>query len=98
MIKNEVIKLKDAKGYDGYMTIEISIPKRSRAGTKTFNPKLGITGGISVLGTTGIVEPMSEQALVDTIKVEMSVCKASGSPLVVITPWKLRQGFFKKFN
>lgn len=95
MIKNEVIKLKDAKGYDGYMTIEISIPKGVELAQKTFNPKLGITGGISVLGTTGIVEPMSEQALVDTIKVEMSVCKASGSPLVVITPGNYGKVFLK---
>ena len=45
---------------------------------KTFNPRLGIVGGLSVLGTSGIVDPMSEQALVDTIHTEMDSRRAAG--------------------
>ena len=95
MIKEVVLDEKNKWGYEGFVLVEISIPDGVFLGEKTFNPKLGIVGGISVLGTTGIVEPMSEQALVDTIKVEMSVCKATGSDLVVITPGNYGKDFLK---
>ena len=62
---------------------------------KTFNPRLGIVGGISILGTTGIVEPMSEKALIDSIRIEMSQHAAMGEEYILATPGKLRRGIFK---
>lgn len=64
--------------------IEISVPEGEAAAEKTFNPNLGILGGISVLGTSGIVEPMSEKALVDTIEVELKQAAAFSEDLILI--------------
>ncbi|MEG0291151.1 MAG: cobalt-precorrin-5B (C(1))-methyltransferase CbiD [Anaerovoracaceae bacterium] len=82
-------------GYDGGLEVEISVPNGEELAKKTFNPKLGIVGGISILGTSGIVEPMSEQALIDTIKVELSVRKAEGKEYIVITPGNYGQDFLR---
>lgn len=78
MILREVEEACEMYGYDGGIKIEISIPQGVELAKKTFNPRLGIEGGISVLGTSGIVEPMSEQALLDTIELEMKVRRAMG--------------------
>lgn len=79
----EVCRLAD---YRGGLSVEIFVPEGERLAKKTFNPRLGIVGGISILGTTGIVEPMSEQALVDTIRVELRQRKAEGAEYVLLTP------------
>lgn len=73
MIQNEVEEACEAYGYEGGIQVEISIPEGEVLAAKTFNPRLGIKGGLSILGTSGIVEPMSEQAIKDTIRVEMRV-------------------------
>ena len=54
-------------------------------GRKTFNPHLGIVGGISILGTSGIVEPMSQQALIDTTRVELNMRRALGDTDLLLT-------------
>jgi len=73
--------------------VEISIPKGGEIAKKTFNPRLGIEGGISVLGTTGIVEPMSEDALKDTIALELSCRKAAGQDKVLLVPGSYGERF-----
>jgi cobalt-precorrin-5B (C1)-methyltransferase len=68
------------------MEILISIPEGVVLAEKTFNPRLGIQGGISVLGTSGIVEPMSEKALTDTIYLEMKYLKENGHRFCYVVP------------
>lgn len=72
--------------YEGGLRILISIPEGKALAEKTFNPRLGIAGGISVLGTSGIVEPMSEKALTDTIYLEMKVLKENGRDWCYVVP------------
>ena len=73
------------QGASGGMEVIISVPGGEEVGKRTFNPHLGIVGGISILGTSGIVEPMSEQALVDTTRVELNMCRAGGAPDLLLT-------------
>lgn len=73
-------------GYGGGLSVTLSVPGGAELAKKTFNPQLGIEGGISILGTSGIVEPMSERALVDTIALEIRQAAASGSDALVLTP------------
>jgi cobalt-precorrin-5B (C1)-methyltransferase len=65
-------------GYSGGFSVVISVPRGEEVGAKTFNPQLGIFGGISILGTSGVVEPMSDKAIVDTARVELNVLKEAG--------------------
>ena len=78
----------------GYCLMEISVPLGEELAKKTFNPRLGIVGGISILGTTGIVEPMSEQALVDTIRVELRQKRTQGD-YVLLTPGNYGSDFIR---
>ena len=86
MIQAEAIKMAELYDYHGGLDIVISIPEGVEIAKRTFNPRLGIEGGISVLGTTGIVEPMSEQALIDSIKTEMNVLRAQGYSRMIVSP------------
>ncbi len=69
--------------------IEVSVPGGAEAARKTLNPKLGIVGGISIIGTTGIVEPMSEDAFKRSLVSQISVAKAHGCQVVCLTPGRL---------
>lgn len=96
MIQNVVSQVLEEFGYEGGAKVIISIPQGEELAKRTYNPRLGIEGGLSVLGTSGIVEPMSEQALIDTIKVEMDVRKALGAEYLVITPGNYGENFLKQ--
>lgn len=93
MIEAALKEMAEAFGYDGGLQAVISAPQGVEIAKKTFNPQLGITGGISILGTSGIVEPMSEQALIDTIRTEMKMHLADGEQTLLITPGNYGQDF-----
>ena len=95
MIYNEVSTVLSDNEYVKGIKVEISVPKGVDIAKKTFNPRLGIEGGISILGTSGIVEPMSEKALVDTIKVEMNQIHCEGYETILITPGNYGEKFSK---
>lgn len=83
-------------GYVGGMDIVISIPEGEALAKKTFNPRLGIVGGLSVLGTTGIVEPMSEKALTDTIFLEMKMLRERGNSFCYLVPGNYGTDFLRE--
>ncbi|MEA4925213.1 MAG: cobalt-precorrin-5B (C(1))-methyltransferase CbiD [Syntrophomonadaceae bacterium] len=95
MIEEQVRGVCEEFDYTGKMLVEISVPEGVRIARQTFNPRLGIVNGISILGTSGIVEPMSEQALIDTIKIEMNISQAAGAEYLVITPGNYGETFVK---
>ena len=66
------------------LSITISVPQGAEIASRTFNPRLGIEGGISIIGVSGIVKPFSEEAFIDSIRKCMTVAKASGTNRVVI--------------
>ena len=72
MIRNEVLEECDINGYDGRIFVQIYAPEGKERAKKTFNERLGIEGGISIIGTSGIVEPMSLSAIKETIRLELN--------------------------
>ena len=84
MITTELAKVMEEANYTGGLLVTISIPAGVEIAKKTFNPRLGIVGGLSVLGTSGIVEPMSERALIETIHVEVKAQKARGNKNLLV--------------
>ena len=95
MIEEQLKTAASDYSYDGGLKAVISVPMGIQIAKKTFNPRLGIDGGISILGTTGIVEPMSEQALIDTISVELDVRKAENEEFIIVTPGNYGQDFLR---
>lgn len=86
MILRAATEIAEKYDYEGGLKIIISVPEGVEIGKKTFNPRLGIVGGISILGTSGIVEPMSEAALVQSIRVEMKQHFSQGEEYLLVTP------------
>ncbi|HWS29488.1 MAG TPA: cobalt-precorrin-5B (C(1))-methyltransferase CbiD [Clostridia bacterium] len=80
-------------GYTGGISVSISVPGGKELAKRTFNPRMGIMDGISVIGTTGIVEPMSNAALIDTVRLELRQLAASGAKAVLLTPGNYGETF-----
>ena len=77
------------------LSITIFVPQGEEIARRTFNPRLGIEGGISIIGVSGIVKPFSEEAFIDSIRKCMTVAKASGSERVVINSGGKSERFVK---
>ena len=96
MITKEVQEVCTLTDFSGDLDIIISVPEGERLAEQTFNPRLGIIGGISILGTSGIVEPMSAQALLDTIRVELNQKKAQGYEIAAVSPGNYGLDYMKR--
>lgn len=96
MIKKEVLEVCRTVDYQGALKVEISVPDGERLAEQTFNRRLGIVGGISILGTSGIVEPMSSQAILDTIRVELRQRKEEGFDYVAVSPGNYGLDYIKQ--
>ena len=96
MIEREVRQVCELLDYKGALWVEIFAPAGVELAEKTFNPRLGIVGGISILGTSGIVEPMSSQALLDTIRVELRQKYAMEKDIVAVSPGNYGLDYMKR--
>ncbi len=86
MIASAVEAVCAETGYGGGLSVIVSVPDGATLAQKTFNPHLGVEGGISILGTSGVVEPMSERALIETVGVEIRQAAAGGEKRLILTP------------
>lgn len=93
MIEAAVTEVLEEAGLDRPVEILIFVPGGEKTAEKTFNPVLGITGGISILGTSGIVEPMSEEALIETIRAHMQVLRSEGRRFAAAVPGNMGERF-----
>ncbi|MCR5419621.1 MAG: cobalt-precorrin-5B (C(1))-methyltransferase CbiD [Lachnospiraceae bacterium] len=96
MIDKEVRQVMELYDCRDSVNVIIYVPEGEELAEKTFNKRLGILGGISIIGTTGIVEPMSTRAILETIKVELSQKKAEGYENIVISPGNYGMNFMKE--
>ena len=96
MIEAEVRSVAEEYGYFGAIRVTISAPEGTAIAGKTFNPRLGIEGGISIIGTSGLVEPMSTKAIVDTIAVELRQRKEMGADIAVVSPGNYGLDFMRE--
>ncbi|MBQ9606513.1 MAG: cobalamin biosynthesis protein CbiD [Lachnospiraceae bacterium] len=97
MILSAVQEVCDEAGYEGGLDIVVSAPGGEEIAKRTFNPRLGIEGGISIIGTSGVVEPMSEKALKDAIYVELKQRRALGETGIVISPGNYGRQFLLEY-
>lgn len=81
--------------YQGGLDVTISVPDGRELAKRTFNPKLGIVDGISIIGTSGIVRPFSSEAFVEAIRREIEVAQALGCTHLVINSGAKSEGFLK---
>ena len=95
MIFEAVDSARNEAGYEGNIFVTVSVENGGMLADKTFNPQLGIEGGISILGTSGILEPMSEKAIVDTIEMQIKQQAALGKKSLLVTPGLYGQNYVK---
>ena len=93
MIEAEVRQVCRQAGYGGGLSVTVWVPQGRELAEKTFNPHLGIEGGISSLGTSGIVEPKSMQALRESIRLEIRQLAANGAKQLLLTPGHYGEDF-----
>lgn len=86
MIEKEVREVLDICDPECGVKVIISAPGGDEIAKKTFNPRLGIVGGISILGTSGIVEPMSTEAIIQTIAIELNQKHEEGYKIISVSP------------
>lgn len=96
MIKQCVKEICALADYKKGIAITIFAPEGIQIAKKTYNEKLGIVGGISILGTSGIVEPMSERALLDSIKVELNMKAVNSNGNIILTFGNYGSNFLKE--
>ena len=96
MIQKEVGEVCALFDFQGTIFVEISVPEGEKLARKTFNPRLGIVGGISILGTSGVVEPMSQQAILDTIEIELKQHRVMNKKYIAMSPGNYGQEYMKK--
>ena len=93
MINQVVQEVSEKFHYTGGVTVELSIPGGEMVALKTFNPRMGIVGGLSVIGTSGIVEPMSNKALEGTVAALIKQLAAKGCKSILLTPGNYGKDF-----
>ena len=96
MIAEQLEAARARAGYTGGLRAVISAPEGAALAKRTFNPRLGIVGGISILGTSGIVKPMSEAALLDSLYLEMDQRRAAGVEDLLLTPGNYGEAFARE--
>ena len=96
MIAEQLEAARARAGYAGGLRAVISAPEGAALAKRTFNPRLGIVGGISILGTSGIVKPMSEAALLESIFLELDQQRAAGTEDVLLTPGNYGEAFARE--
>lgn len=97
MIFQAVDEVRTLAEEESPLLITVRVPAGAELAVRTFNPRLGITGGISILGTSGILEPMSEKAIVDTIETEIRQLHANGVENILVTPGNYGQSYAQEY-
>ncbi|MFI3207456.1 MAG: cobalt-precorrin-5B (C(1))-methyltransferase CbiD, partial [Clostridia bacterium] len=95
-IEQSLNEVSEEFSYYGGFDVKIFAPQGEELAKKTYNSRLGIIGGLSILGTTGIVEPMSEDAIVDTIYAQINVQYEEGKRYLLFTPGNYGNDFIKE--
>lgn len=99
MIKKNILNLLSSVKADGNITVEItlSVPEGEELAKRTFNARLGVIGGISIIGTSGIIQPFSVEAFVSSIRKSMEVAKASFTPRIVINSGAKSEKYLRNY-